>query len=110
MDYDSVWNCDRTKVNWYCNKPKEETPVQEVKKETPKQAPLFDPITDLNKLKTATELRAELKKREDIAVMYPTEQNIKIILMHGILYKTKQLYYTDQWRRVVIRIQTMIIH
>lgn len=32
LDYDSVWNCDRTKVNWYCNKPKEETPVQEVKR------------------------------------------------------------------------------
>ncbi|HFF4782908.1 TPA: conjugal transfer protein TraF, partial [Acinetobacter baumannii] len=101
LDYDSVWNCDRTKVNWYCNKPKEETPVQEVKKETPKQAPLFDPITDLNKLKTATELRAELKKREDIAVMYPTEQNIKNYLDAWHLVQNKATVFTDQWRRVV---------
>ncbi|MDR8320443.1 conjugal transfer protein TraF, partial [Acinetobacter baumannii] len=98
LDYDSVWNCDRTKVNWYCNKPKEETPVQEVKKETPKQAPLFDPITDLNKLKTATELRAELKKREDIAVMYPTEQNIKNYLDAWHLVQNKATVFTDQWR------------
>ncbi len=56
---------------------------------------------DYAKIKDAEELRKELKVREDIAVMNPTEKNIKNYLDAWHLVMDKSTVFTDQWRRVV---------
>ena len=104
FDYDSIWKCDQAKRNWYCDdepEPVKATPAQRPKEEqvaSPQQAPV---LKDLTKLKTAEELRQELKIREDLAVMNPTEQNIKNYLDAWHMTMDKGTVFADQWRRVV---------
>ncbi|EOY4147380.1 MULTISPECIES: conjugal transfer protein TraF [Acinetobacter] len=102
FDYDSIWKCDQAKRNWYCDdEEKKSTPAQR-----PEQKPVAVPqqlpqLKDLSKIKTAEELRQELKVREDIAVMAPTEQNIKNYLDAWHMTMDKGTVFADQWRRVV---------
>ena len=104
FDYDSIWKCDQTKRNWYCDdepEPVKVTPAQRPKQEqvaSPQPSPV---LRDLSKLKTAEELRQELKIREDLAVMNPTEQNIKNYLDAWHMTMDKGTVFADQWRRVV---------
>lgn len=104
FDYDSIWKCDQTKRNWYCDdepEPVKATPAQRQKQEqvaSPQPSPV---LRDLSKLKTAEELRQELKIREDLAVMNPTEQNIKNYLDAWHMTMDKGTVFADQWRRVV---------
>ena len=104
FDYDSIWKCDQTKRNWYCDdepEPVKATPAQRPKQEqvaSPQPSPV---LRDLSKLKTAEELRQELKIREDLAVMNPTEQNIKNYLDAWHMTMDKGTVFADQWRRVV---------
>ncbi len=102
FDYDSVWKCDTTKRNWYCDDEEKTTEAIRPKKEPvaiPQQAQPV--LKDLSKIKNAEELRKELKVREDIAVMNPTEKNIKNYLDAWHLVMDKSTVFTDQWRRVV---------
>lgn len=103
FDYDSIWKCDQAKRNWYCDEEeKKSTPAQRPEQPEPVASPQQLPeLKDLSKLKTAEELRKELKVREDIAVMVPTEQNIKNYLDAWHLVQDKATVFTDQWRRVV---------
>lgn len=104
FDYDSIWKCDSTKMNWYCDEEeKKSTPAQRPKAQValPQQQEQKTVLQDLKKIKTAEELRAELKKREDIAVMNPTEQNIKNYLDAWHMTMDKGTVFADQWRRVV---------
>ena len=104
FDYDSIWKCDQTKRNWYGDdepEPVKATPAQRPKQEqvaSPQPSPV---LRDLSKLKTAEELRQELKIREDLAVMNPTEQNIKNYLDAWHMTMDKGTVFADQWRRVV---------
>src|SRR5690606_5285497 len=105
LEHDSIWKCDKNKRNWYCDEQEErevvKTPIaisqlqQHQKKEEQRT------IKDLKQIKTAEELREELKFREDIAVMNPTPQNVKNYLDAWHLVQDKATVFTDQWRRVV---------
>ena len=104
FDYDLILICYQTKRNWYCDdepEPVKATPAQRPKQEqvaSPQPSPV---LRDLSKLKTAEELRQELKIREDLAVMNPTEQNIKNYLDAWHMTMDKGTVFADQWRRVV---------
>lgn len=99
LDYKSVWVCDDVKPNWYCDQQPEE------KKEEPKQVvkrlPVTPPLKDPNQIKNAEEFRKELKRREDIAIMQPTTENIKAYLEMNQMMQQKGAYFADAWRRVV---------
>jgi conjugal transfer pilus assembly protein TraF len=100
FDYDSIWKCDKSKLNWYCDEEEKSTPA--VRKPTEQVAIPQQPVLkDLSKLKTAEELRKELKVREDIAIMQPTEQNIKNYLEAWHMTMDKGTVFADQWRRTV---------
>lgn len=103
FDYDSIWKCDTAKRNWYCDDQEEKTTpaIRQKKDEVAIPQQKQPALKDLSKLKTAEELRKELKIREDIAVMNPTEQNMKNYLEAWHLVMDKGTVFTDQWRRVV---------
>lgn len=89
LDYPSIWQCDQDKFHWYCDK-------EPVDKE--ENAPL--PAATLN-FQSAEQLRHELKRLEDIAIMQPTEQNMKNYLTVWQLVQEKSAVFADTWRRVV---------
>lgn len=105
LDYPSVWQCDANKPNWYCDmedakpQPMQPTPAPARpqagrKADKPKRIELKD-------IKTAEQLRQELKRREDVAVMNPTDQNMKDYLELWQMTQDKGAVFADNWRRVV---------
>lgn len=100
LDYPSIWKCDgSTKFNWYCE---EEIQQQSQKTERPvESAPAKQQRIEINDLKTAEEMRQELKRREDLAVMVPTEANLKDYLELWKVVQDRSSLFADQWRRVV---------
>ncbi len=93
-DYPSVWNCDAAKFNWYCDD-------EEEKPKAARRKPEATPRTGPAEIQTAEQLRAELKRREDIAVMQPTDSNLKDYLELWQLTQEKGAVFADNWRRVV---------
>jgi conjugal transfer pilus assembly protein TraF len=89
LDYTSVWQCDTDKFNWYCDEEKQPAQKQPTSPRPPKE------------IKTAEQLRAELKRREDIAVMNPSDANLKNYLELWQLTQEKGAVFADNWRRVV---------
>ncbi|MCM2547190.1 conjugal transfer protein TraF [Burkholderia glumae] len=71
VDYPSAWQCDgQAKFNWYCD--------DDDKPAAPAVASAAAPADpdDFSRFKTARELREELQRREDVAIMNPTEANV----------------------------------
>lgn len=96
LDYPSVWLCDVKKPNWYCD---EEAPG-------PQGAAPIAPSVGTKPMapkdiRTAEELRQELKRREDLAVMNPSDENLKRYLELWQLTQEKGAVFADNWRRVV---------
>jgi len=93
LDYPSVWRCDEAKFNWYCDdeeKPSVPVPV----------APVSKRIENKD-IKTAQQMREELKRREDIAVMQPTDANLKDYMFLWQETQNKGSVFAENWRRVV---------
>jgi conjugal transfer pilus assembly protein TraF len=99
LDYPSVWQCDANKPNWYCDIEEGEqvapAPPRPVRKDRPPGR------IELRDIKTAEQLRQELKRREDLAVMDPSEQHMKDYLELWQLTQDKGSVFADSWRRVV---------
>ncbi|MCF7697089.1 conjugal transfer protein TraF [Mycetohabitans sp. B2] len=96
LDYPSVWKCDTDKFNWYCDMDEGPEKIQQ-----PATQPVKPKRIELKDIKTAEQLRQELKRREDVAVMNPTEQNLKDYLELWQLTQNKGAVFADTWRRVV---------
>ncbi len=97
LDYQSIWSCgNEPKVNWYCDEQAQEKHLEAMPK------PLLQPKRiEIENIGTAAQLREELKRREDIAVMDPTESNLKDYLALWQLTQEKGAVFADNWRRVV---------
>ncbi|MFA7293765.1 MAG: conjugal transfer protein TraF [Rhodocyclaceae bacterium] len=96
LDYPSVWICDANKPHWYCDLD-ESRPAPTV---VVPQASATKGLA-IRDIKSAEALRAELKRREDLAVMNPTEANLKNYLALWQLVQEKGAVFADSWRRVV---------
>lgn len=95
LNYPSVWQCDVNKPNWYCDQ--QEIKAQQLETAiTPK-----DESISTQDIKTAEQLRRELKRREDVAVMNPTDEHIKNYLELWQMTQNKGAVFADNWRRVV---------
>ena len=99
LDYPSVWRCDEAKFNWYCDVEDEPKPAQASPPAA--LASVATPRIELKKIITTTQMRAELKRREDLAVMNPTDQNMKDFLQAWQMVQDKASVFADNWRRVV---------
>jgi len=98
LDYPSVWQCDISKPNWYCDE--EEAQIPPVKSVPQPAASPNRPIATKD-IKTAEQMRVELKRREDAAVMNPTDANLKNYLELWQVTQEKGATFADNWRRVV---------
>lgn len=94
LDYPSVWQCDRVKTNWYCDGEDEAKPDLR----TPAPAPARETAAGI---RTAQQMREELKRREDLAVMDPSDANMKAYLELWQAAQDKGAAFADNWRRVV---------
>lgn len=101
LDYPSVWQCDANKFNWYCDQ-EEQKPNVTPSKPALQQAPALPKRIEIQDLKTAEQLRLELKRREDLMVMNPTNQAlVKDYLEIWQEAQEKGALLADTWRRVV---------
>lgn len=122
LSYDSVWQCDTKKTNWYCDeeRKKQVTTASQAKPvQTPNSTPVTNAspafasaqtevaqspkkkVTSLSQVETIEDLRQLLKDKEDLAVMHPTEENIKEYLEVWKVSQEKASFFADQWQRVV---------
>ncbi len=132
FDYESVWECNSVKPNWYCDetkktqadvekvnnaifKPSQPQTTMPIPYATPvNQKPLESKseankdiksdtkrVTDLSQVQSIEQLRQLLKDKEDIAVMNPTEDNIKNYLEVWKASQEKASVFADTWQRVV---------
>ncbi len=105
LDYQSIWTCDNSKPNWYCD---EEADQRARARPMPKPRPMelkpelkTPKRIEIKNIKTSEEMRVELKRREDVAVMTPSESNIKDYLELWQVAQEKGAVFADTWRRVV---------
>ena len=101
LEYPSAWRCDRAAFNWYCDAEEERAkPADPAPKPTPK-TPAKSARLELKDITTAEQLRLELKRREDVAVMTPTPENVKDYVSLWQAVQEKGSVFADTWRRVV---------
>jgi conjugal transfer pilus assembly protein TraF len=99
LDYPSVWQCDTDKFNWYCDLDDIEAAAPPPAPEPAQPAP--PTRIEITDLRTAEQMRQELKRREDISVMNPTAENIRDYLELWQVVQEKGAVFADSWRRVV---------
>lgn len=99
LDYPSIWKCDTSKFNWYCD----DEPVRPQARPARPQSdkPAVPKRVEIKDIKTAEQMRQELKRREDIAVMNPSRENLRDYLELWQLVQDKSSVFADSWRRVV---------
>ncbi len=97
LDYASIWKCDASKFNWYCDQEEEPPP----RLPTPPPAAKSAERIEIRDIRSADQMRIELKRREDIAVMEPTDRNLTDYLDLWQATQEKGAVFADRWRRVV---------
>lgn len=103
LDYQSVWKCDESKFNWYCDEDEKPAPQLQAPplRQAPSNAQSQAKRVEIRDIKTAEQMRVELKRREDMAVMNPSDDNLKDYLQLWQLAQDKGSAFADNWRRVV---------
>lgn len=91
LDYRSAWECDSAKFNWYCDD-QEEKPAA-----MPKMPPIPKSIKEMT---TTKEINAELERLKDVAIMSPTEANVKAFALAVQFMMDKASTFGDAYRRV----------
>ena len=101
LDYPSMWACDSHKFHWYCDQ-QEPRPAATQQPEPVGTGPMPVPQRiELKDIKTAEQMRLELKRREDLAIMDPTAEKLKDYLQLWQVVQDKGSTFADSWRRVV---------
>ena len=107
----SWWNSDVWKnpdrgFNWYppdAPPKKEEPKKEEPKKEEEKKVEVkkAEVPKDIKKMKTVAEIKVEVNRLRDVAIMNPTQENMYAYLSANQYVMDKSAYFTDMWRRTV---------
>ena len=107
LDYPSMWACDANKFNWYCDqrepKPGKTAPpsiAPPVSLKAP-AAPTVPVRIEIKDITTSEQLRVELKRREDLAIMDPSPEKLTDYLRLWQVVQDKGSTFADAWRRVV---------
>jgi conjugal transfer pilus assembly protein TraF len=97
LDYESVFRCEgERRFAWYCDD--EALPPQPVQA-NPQQNQ--SKRLEVWEIQTAEELRQELKRRQDIATMNPSDANMKDYLALWVLSNEKASEFAQSWRKVI---------
>lgn len=94
LDYRSAWECDSAKFNWYCDDPDD---LEEKPAATPKVPPKPKTIKEMT---TTKEINAELERLKDVAIMSPTDENVKAFALAVQFVTDKASLFADVYRRV----------
>lgn len=97
LDYPSVWQCGYSaKFNWYCQG-EEAKPGDTKQQQPPKAAKSQEEIA----LEEIEKLRKELEAKRALAIMQPTQENIKAYIAAQEAMMSRASVFSDVWRRVV---------
>ena len=112
LDYPSLWSCDSARFHWYCDQEEQKAAPQSPT--VPNVAPIPAPTIaaqppntepaqriEIKDIKTAEQMRVELKRREDLAVMDPSKEKLTDYLQLWQVVQDKGSTFADSWRRVV---------
>lgn len=102
LDYPSVWACETARFHWYCDQQeaKELAPPASLSLVVPTVVPPPQRI-EIKDIKTAEQMRVELKRREDLAIMDPSKEKLTDYLQLWQVVQDKGSTFADSWRRVV---------
>jgi conjugal transfer pilus assembly protein TraF len=110
LDYPSAFLCKNLKFNWYCDKePEQPEPIAPTPSPAPPVRPIASPKEttkpaakrlDIKDITTTTQLREELKRREDLAIMYPTASNVRDFAEMNQFMQEKSLAFAQSWQKV----------
>lgn len=99
LDYESAWACTESKFNWYCdqepeveeatNKPKADEKVSKKQSEEEKA------LAELERI------RKELDGKRAIAILNPTQDNLKSYIAAQETAMDKASTFSDSWRRTI---------
>lgn len=93
IDYESAWQCDRSKFNWYCD-------IEEKKAERQSE-----PEKQQSKTETALEklekLQKALKEARAKAILDPTPDNVAAYIRMQNEVGQMAATFSDVWRRVI---------
>ena len=110
LDYPSVWACETARFNWYCDQqeakeaasllaPPASLPLSP--SPTPPAVVLPPQRIEIKDIKTTEQMRLELKRREDLAIMDPSKEKMTDYLQLWQVVQDKGSTFADSWRRVV---------
>lgn len=90
--------CKRNKLGWhfYCEEPK---PKKQKQKDVKKNQPT--PKTNLTPQQELKQIQEELERRKALAILYPTEQNIKSYIVYQREQLDRSSIFAQQWQRTV---------
>lgn len=98
LDYRSVWECDSAKFNWYCDE-EERRAANKPKTPAPALKPPAKPKS-IQEMTSTKEINAELERLKDVAIMSPTDANVKAFGLAVEYMLTRATVFTDVYRRV----------
>lgn len=99
LDYDSAWACTQSKFNWYCD---QEPVVEEVAKSPKADAKKHKQNTEEEKALAEIErIRKELDGKRAIAILKPTQENLKAYITAQEAMMNKASTFSDSWRRTI---------
>lgn len=106
-DYESAWSCNgQARFLWYCDR--KDPPAGPLdpdedgeEKAQPVPTPAAEEPKDYRKITTAKELREEVERLKERAIMEPTEANVRTFLEAQQYSADKSALFSDVARRVV---------
>ena len=96
----NIWQNPERGFNWYPPDPPPAPKPEPLKKEE-KATSKKDEPKDIKKMKSVADIKAEVVRLRDIAIIEPSEKNIYAYLNANQFVMDKSSKFTDMWRRVV---------
>lgn len=98
MGYSSEWACKgQEKFNWYC----EENPKPAKDKESGAAQPKTTETREEMAVKDLEKIRKDLDAKRALAVVHPTEENVKAYMAAQKVEIDRASFFADVWRRVL---------
>lgn len=99
LNYDSAWECDSARFNWYCDQQDE----SEQKPATPANVDKADKDKQNQEQAIAEieRMRKDIEGKKALAIMQPTQENLKAYITAQEALMDKASTFSDTWRRVI---------
>lgn len=99
LDYDSAWACTEAKFNWYCDQEADAEQAAAVPQKAEKQAK--QQSEQEMALAELQRIRKELDGKRAVAILNPTQENVKAYIVAQEAMMDKASVFSDTWRRTI---------